>query len=93
MSPALRNRIIDFYRNPSAETVSLDSEDENGLSLFDVLPDAKYDPESSYHRHAQHRLVFDLIRELPEAQLEVIIEPSSISSVLRITPVSLRSGC
>ena len=71
---ALRNRIIDFYRNPATETVSLDMEDENGLSLFDVLPDAKYDPEGFYHRHAQHRLVFDLIRELPEAQLEVIIE-------------------
>ncbi len=71
---SLRNRIIDFYRNPATETVSLDMEDENGLSLFDVLPDAKYDPEGSYHRHAQHRFVFDLIRELPEAQLEVIIE-------------------
>ena len=71
---ALRNRIIDLYRNPSTETVSLDSEDENGLSLFDVLPDTKYDPEGSYHRNAQRRLVFDLIRELPPAQLEVIIE-------------------
>lgn len=71
---ALRNRIIDFYRKPAKEVVSLDMEDENGLSLFDVLPDSKYDPEGSYHRQAQHRLIFDLIRELPEAQLEVIIE-------------------
>ncbi len=71
---ALRNRIIDFYRRPVKETVSLDTEDENGLTLFDVLPDMKYDPEGSYHRHAQHRLVFDLIRQLPAAQLEVIIE-------------------
>ena len=71
---ALRNRVIDFYRKPAKETISMDMEDENGLSLFDVLPDAKYDPEDSYRRHAQHRLVFELIRELPEAQLEVIIE-------------------
>ena len=71
---ALRNRVIDFYRNPAKEVVSLDMENENGLSLFDVLPDSKYDPEGSYHRHAQHRLVFDLIRELPAAQMEVIVE-------------------
>ena len=71
---ALRNRIIDFYRSPRKEIISMDMEDENGISLFDVLPDVKYDPEGSYRRHAQHRLVFDLIRELPETQLEVIIE-------------------
>ncbi|MCD4700593.1 MAG: sigma-70 family RNA polymerase sigma factor [Candidatus Aegiribacteria sp.] len=71
---ALRNRIIDFYRSPVKGTVSLDLEDENGLSLFDVLPDTKYDPEDSYHMRAQRRLLFDLIRELPPAQLEVIVE-------------------
>ncbi|MEN8207612.1 MAG: sigma-70 family RNA polymerase sigma factor [Candidatus Fermentibacteria bacterium] len=71
---ALRNRIIDYYRNPDKEPVSLDTEDENGMSLFDVLPDVKYHPEDSYRRHAQHRLIFDLIRKLPKAQLEVIIE-------------------
>ncbi|NOQ22384.1 MAG: sigma-70 family RNA polymerase sigma factor [Candidatus Aegiribacteria sp.] len=71
---ALRNRIIDFYRNPAKETVSMDSEDENGLSLFDVLPDEKYDPEGSYRQRALRRLIFRLIRELPSAQMEVIIE-------------------
>ncbi len=71
---ALRNKIIDFYRNPERETVSLDLEDENGLCLFDVLPDVKYDPEDSYHSRALRRLTFDLIRELPSAQMEVIVE-------------------
>ena len=71
---ALRNRIIDHYRNPEKDTVSMDMENEDGFSLFDVLPDIKYDPEGSYHRRAQHRLVFDLIRELPEAQMQIIVE-------------------
>jgi RNA polymerase sigma factor (sigma-70 family) len=71
---ALRNRIIDHYRKPSTDTVSLDSTDENGLSLFDVLADVRYDPEDSYHRHAQHRHALLLIRELPSAQMEVIVE-------------------
>lgn len=70
----LRNRIIDHYRSPKGETVSLDREREDGLSLFDLLPDVKYQPEDSYHRHAQHRLVFSLIRELPEAQIQIIVE-------------------
>lgn len=71
---ALRNRIIDHYRNPAKDTVSLDMENEDGFSLFDVLPNIKYDPEDSYHRRAQHRLTFDLIRELPAAQMEIIVE-------------------
>jgi len=90
---SLRNRIIDFYRNTATETVSLDNEDENGLSLFDVLPDMKYDPEDSYHRHAQRRLIFDLIRELPPAQLEVIIETEfngkTFRELSRLTDVPL----
>lgn len=71
---SLKNRIIDCYRSPLKEIVSLDSEHGDGLSLFDVLPDTKYDPEGSYHSSALRRLIFDLIRELPSAQMEVIIE-------------------
>ncbi|MCD4775020.1 MAG: sigma-70 family RNA polymerase sigma factor [Candidatus Aegiribacteria sp.] len=71
---ALRNRIIDHYRSPKKDTVSLDMENEDGLSLFDVLPDEKFNPEGFYHRRAQHRLIFDLIRELPSDQMEVIVE-------------------
>lgn len=71
---ALRNRIIDHYRSPEKDTVSLDMENEDGLSLFDVLPDEKCNPEDFYHRRAQYRLIFCLIRELPSAQMEVIVE-------------------
>ncbi len=71
---SLKNRIIDCYRSPGNETVSLDMEHENGLSLFDVLPDRKYDPEDYYHRRALLCHIFDLIRKLPSAQMEVIIE-------------------
>jgi RNA polymerase sigma factor (sigma-70 family) len=71
---ALRNRVIDHYRSPDRGTVSLDREDENGLSLFDVIPDSRYNPEDSYNRCAQYRLVFGLIRELPPSQMEIIVE-------------------
>ena len=71
---ALRNRVVDHYRSPDERTVSLDREDENGLSLFDVLPDTRFNPEESFHRRATHRLVFDLIRKLPPVQMEVIVE-------------------
>jgi len=71
---SLRNRIIDHYRSPEKETVSLDMENEDSLNLFDILPDRKYNPEDSYHRRDRHRLIFKLIRELPAAQIEVIVE-------------------
>lgn len=71
---ALRNRIIDLYRSPKQEELSMDMEDSNGLSLFDVLPDEKYQPENAFHRRSLRKLVFRLIRELPRAQMEVIVE-------------------
>lgn len=71
---ALRNRVIDHYRSRRGETVSLDSRDEEGLSLFDIIPDRRYQPEDSYHRESLRRLVFQLIKELPEAQMRVIVE-------------------
>ncbi len=71
---SLRNRIIDLYRSPAADTVSLDRENEEGLTLFDILPDERFNPEDSFHSRALHRLVFDLIKELPSAQMEIIVE-------------------
>ncbi len=71
---ALRNRIIDIYRSPGDETVSLDQHDDSGMSLFDILPDVKYQPEDSYHRASLRKLVFQLIRKLPESQMRVILE-------------------
>lgn len=71
---ALRNRIIDHYRASRGETVSMDSMDDEGLSLFDIIPDRKYQPEDSYYRESIRRLLFRLIRELPRAQMRVIVE-------------------
>ena len=71
---ALKNRIIDLYRSPAEETVSLEYDDESGLSLFDVLPDRKYHPEDTYARKSRHKLLLRLISELPEPQMRVVVE-------------------
>ena len=71
---ALKNRIIDLYRGRTDDTVSLEYEDESGLSLFDILPDRKYHPEEAYARRSRRRLLLRLIRELPESQMRVIVE-------------------
>jgi RNA polymerase sigma factor (sigma-70 family) len=71
---ALRNRIIDLYRSPADDTVPLEDENDEGLSLFDVLPDRKNHPEETYARRSRHRLLIRLISELPEAQMRVIVE-------------------
>lgn len=71
---ALRNRIVDIYRGTGEATVSLDGEDGSGASLFDIIPDERYQPEAAYHKESLRMLVFRLIRELPEAQMQVIVE-------------------
>jgi len=71
---SLRNRVIDVYRRAEEDVVSLDSEDDGGLCLFDVLPAEGLHPEESYSRKARMELVFSLIRELPEDQARVIVE-------------------
>lgn len=71
---SLRNRVIDLYRSSREDTVSLDDEDGEGTSLFDILPDNRYRPEESYRRWSMRRLLFQLIRDLPEAQMKVIVE-------------------
>ncbi|OPL17779.1 MAG: hypothetical protein AVO35_08965 [Candidatus Aegiribacteria sp. MLS_C] len=71
---ALRNRIVDIYRGRDEDTISLDSENEHGQSLFDVIPDERFRPESSYHSESLRMMIFRLIRELPEPQMAVIVE-------------------
>ncbi len=71
---SLRNRIIDQYRSNGDDILSMDSEDEEGQSLFDILPDERYQPEDAYHRKTLRELVFRLIRQLPPAQMKVIVE-------------------
>lgn len=71
---ALKNRIIDHYRSRRSDTVSMDSEDDDGLSLFEVIPDHRYDPEEMHGHRSLRTLVFSLIRDLPEPQMRVIVE-------------------
>lgn len=71
---ALKNRIVDEYRKPKRYTHSLDEEQENQLSLYDVLPDLKYEPEGSYKREILHEEIRQAIASLPESQQEAIIE-------------------
>jgi len=71
---AVKNRIIDHYRSPEQKTVSLDRENEDGFSLFDVLPDYSNQPENTYHTRSLRTLIFRLIKELPALQMQVIVE-------------------
>ncbi|MBD3277763.1 MAG: sigma-70 family RNA polymerase sigma factor [Candidatus Aegiribacteria sp.] len=71
---SLKNRVIDHYRKNREETLSLDSRDEDGLNLFDMLPDITYQPEDAYHRESLRKLLIRLIGELPRNQMEVIVE-------------------
>lgn len=71
---ALRNRIIDEYRKVRHHTQSLDEENHQNLTLYDILPDLKYEPAGSYKRATLAKEIEQAIQSLPEAQQEVIIE-------------------
>lgn len=71
---ALRNRIVDEYRKPKNTTASLDKQDDNETSLYDILPDMKYEPESSFAREKLREEIYQAINELPHNQQTVIME-------------------
>ncbi len=71
---ALKNRIIDEYRKPSNRTESLDEPDRNELSLYDIIPDLKYEPQNSYAREQLRNQIYTAINNLPQQQKQVIIE-------------------
>ena len=71
---ALRNRIIDEYRKPRKTVHSMDEPDENELTLQDIIPDLKYEPEDSYRREALTKEIHRAIEDLPEKQRNVIQE-------------------
>ncbi len=86
---ALRNRIIDEYRKPKNQTQSLDEENHQELSLYDILPDLKYEPAGSYKRANLAKEIKLAIQSLPESQQQVIIETEfngrSIKELARLT--------
>ncbi|MEA3265603.1 MAG: RNA polymerase sigma factor [Candidatus Fermentibacteria bacterium] len=71
---ALRNKIIDEYRKPPNRTESLDEPDLNELSLYDIIPDLKYEPQNSYTREQLRNRIYTAISNLPREQRHVIIE-------------------
>jgi len=71
---ALKNRIIDEYRKPGNNVKSLDETDSDQLSLYDILPDLKFEPEGSYAREKLADEINEAVSSLPLDQQEVIIE-------------------
>ncbi|MCK5036413.1 MAG: RNA polymerase sigma factor [Candidatus Sabulitectum sp.] len=71
---ALKNRIIDEYRKPASRTESLDEPDMNELSLYDIIPDLKYEPQNSYAREQLRNQIYAAISNLPKDQKQVLIE-------------------
>jgi RNA polymerase sigma-70 factor (ECF subfamily) len=71
---ALRNRIVDEYRKPCFQTMSLDEERLNNLSLHDIIPDMSYEPEDSYAKEQMRNQIYEAIDSLPLDQKLVIIE-------------------
>ncbi|MCD4707380.1 MAG: sigma-70 family RNA polymerase sigma factor [Candidatus Sabulitectum sp.] len=71
---ALRNKIIDEYRKPGNNVQSLDEPNRQELSLYDIIPDMKYEPENSYAREQLRNQIYTAISDLPPEQKQVIIE-------------------
>lgn len=68
---AARNRIIDHYRKK--KPVSVPIEREEGLSLWEILEDKSFHPETLYHRKLLAEEITKGISALPEEQREVFI--------------------
>ena len=73
---ALKNRIIDEYRKPNHQIQSLEEPSRNHqeLSLYDIIPDMKYEPQNSYAREQLRNQIYRAIDNLPQEQKQVIIE-------------------
>ncbi len=71
---ALKNKIIDEYRKPQNLTKSLDELNGNNLSLYDIIPDLKYEPQKSYAKDQLRNQIYAAINNLPLEQKQVIVE-------------------
>ncbi|MFP4090967.1 MAG: RNA polymerase sigma factor [Cyclobacteriaceae bacterium] len=72
-----RNKIADLYRKKKPEAFSSmrsrDAEDEEALSLEDVLPHMNFDPEDSMMRDVIWEAIQAALEEMPQAQREVFV--------------------
>lgn len=71
---ALRNRIIDEYRKPDNRIQSMDKPNHDDLSLYEIIPDMKYEPQNSYAREQFINHIYTAIDSLPFEQKQVIME-------------------
>lgn len=72
-----RNRITDLFRRRKTEAISnpqlVDSDDDEALSLEDILPSAEGGPEAAYMRSVLHDELDLALSELPIEQQDVFI--------------------
>ena len=70
-----RNRITDIFRRRKADSLSeSDAQDEDSLTLEDLLPSPDAGPEAVYARNLLYEALDEALDELPEEQREVFIE-------------------
>ena len=71
---ALRNRVIDYMRK-RRDVVSLDAgDDEDTVSLKDIISDPRYNAFDELKRKELRRRIFDAIESLNDKQKAVVIE-------------------
>lgn len=72
-----RNRITDLFRRRKTEAISnpqlVDGDDDEALSLEDILPSAEGGPEAAYMRSVLHDELDLALSELPIEQQDVFI--------------------
>jgi len=72
-----RNKIADLYRKKKPEAFSnmrsRDAEDEEALSLEDILPNMNIDPEDSMMRDVIWEALEAALEEMPENQRDVFV--------------------
>ena len=69
---ALHNKIVDAYRRRRRD-VSLDAEDDEEGSLYDVLADLRFEGSAKQERKEIEDALFTAIDELPEEQRAVVM--------------------
>lgn len=93
-----RNRIIDRFRGKKFESLSdaaYGDDDEDGVSLIDLLPSPESSPEAAYARGVLLDELEEALEELPEEQRSVFLkhewEGHSFKEIAAETGVSVNT--
>lgn len=90
-----KNKVIDWYRKKKALTVSIESTDENGLSLKDILAEEIPDSPDETTQELVYDEIIHSIDELPENQkyvfIQQVIEGRTFSELSEETGVSINT--